>query len=142
MSNYPSHLADNNAPPIRGEVLVAAVAAAGSADIDLQASANRPSGSARRYWHNRYVSIQADGGDLYVQFATSSAGAAPDPTATGISATTAIKIPADGIADFLIPAGTAGLPDGEADPREHWLRLYSVAGATARIWASSPSGGV
>jgi hypothetical protein len=142
MSNYPSHLADNNAPPVRGEVLAVAVAAAGSADVDLQDSANRPASSDRLYWQNRYVSIQADGGDLYVQFATSGAGLAPDPTVTGIAATTCVKIPADGVADFLIPAGTPGLPSGATDPRGHWLRFYSVAGATARIWASSPRGGL
>lgn len=142
MSNYPSHLADNNAPPARGAVLVAAVAAATAVNIDLEASANIPTGEKRGYWLNRYVSIQADGGDLYVQWATTDAGLDADPTATGIVDTTCVKIPADGIADFLLPAGTPGLPAATADTRAHWLRLYSVAGATARIWASSPKGGV
>ena len=142
MSNFPSHLADNTSPPLRSAVLVVDCPAATPAVVDLQASANRPTGSDRLYWHNRYVSVQADGNDVYFFFAKTTAGGDPDETVTGIAATTCVKIPADGVAEILIPQGTDGLPSSVTDPREHVLKFQSPGGRKVRIWASSPKGGV
>lgn len=142
MSNFPSHLADNTSPPLRSSVLVVDCPAGVATAVDLQASANRPAGTDRLYWHNRYASIQADGNPAYFFLATTTGGGDPDNTITGIAATTCAKIPADGVAEILIPQGTNGLPDASVDSRPHVLKFLSPAGCQVRIWASSPQGGV
>ena len=142
MSNFPSHLADNTSPPLRDAVLVVDCPAAVAVAVDLQASANRPTGSDRLYWHNRYVSIQADGNPVYYFFAKTTGGGDPDNTVNGIAVTTCVKIPADGVAEVLIPQGSDGLPSTDTDTREHVLKFLSPAGCQVRIWASSPKGGV
>lgn len=142
MSNFPSHLADNTSPPLRSAVLVVDCPAATPVAVDLQSSSNRPASTDRLYWHNRYVSIQADGNAVYFFFAKTTGGGDPDETITGIAATTCVKIPADGVAEVLIPQGSDGLPSTATDQREHVLKFQSPAGCKVRIWASSPKGGV
>jgi hypothetical protein len=133
MGTETSQLADNVAPPVQGKVFTTVVA--GPQGVDLQLAANAPPGllgvAEKRYWSGVYVSLQADGGDIYFAFAAS--GAVPIQAAGGAFATNCVKIPSGTQMDLLIPTAptTGGGP----------YRFLMLTGAgTLRMWVSSPAG--
>ncbi len=117
-------LADDVSPPLQGTVLVRAVV--GSLAIDLLDAANSPTGDVT-YWRAKFVSMIADGADLYYAFAASNATPL-NPASTSF---------ADACAKLNSGAREDVLLQRDLTP----IRYLMLSGtATFRMWASSPPG--
>lgn len=126
------HLASNVSPPRRGEIFVAA-ATSSTAWIDLHTTVTPLGGSAiANYLHKRYITVQADGANLYVAL-SNDATTALDSTANGVPGTATCVL----------------IPDGQSQPfvletveAEMQYLAFKTASGTGqiRVWASSPKG--
>jgi hypothetical protein len=86
---------------------------------------------------DRYVTLVADGGAVYVLFGASAAAVsganAPDPTATGAAAAGTNKVGA------CIPIPSGGLMNVLIRAAERFVGYVTASGtATLRVWVSSP----
>ncbi len=120
----PGILADDVAPPEQGAVLVRVVA--GPMSLDLHAGGNTPIADPT-YWYAKYVSLQADGGDLYFAFAP--VDTTPIDPASFAFADACAEIPAGTHTDVLMP---------KDDVTYRYLMLAGTG--TLRMWVSSPPG--
>jgi hypothetical protein len=138
MSTNVTHLADNVRGALLSEILVVSVN--GDLAVDLADPANRPPGetyAAKTYWFGTYVTIEADGGDVYYAF--SAATGTVDPTATGIGGQQCVSIKDGAREQALIPNAPPAHVDGVTDVPNawRWLLLHSTAAIRVRIWRSS-----
>lgn len=150
MGTASTDLSDTVTPPREGQVFVVQVTAAG-ADIDLIDVANVPVGivgdDMRRYWHGCFVTLQAEGQDVYWVLADAPGGAAIDPAATGGApgtgtfTRTCARIVNGTATSELFPAMQRidpNVPVPGTD-RYRYLKAVTRAGtAQLRMWVSSP----
>lgn len=133
MGSRSESLAAILSPPVVGGVAAAASTTA-TAALDLWPSIPDPyqaGVTVRSYGKNRMVTIQADGGDIYVALSSSNAGAI-DPTATSsgfTGATQCIRIANGQERSFLLGGSAA---------TRYLLHRTGSGTATLRAWASSP----
>lgn len=151
MSTNTSHLADNIKPVTRGTILHVDVSA--GVAIDLMLAANRPAvppGSendpAKDFWFGEYVSIQADGGDLYFFFADSPAPLPIGGPVAGIGGRQSVRVLDGQTVDQLLPfnpplQSTGGsAPPPLAPPRRYLCAIKSAASVGPvflYLWPSS-----
>ncbi len=116
-------------PPFEGGIYVAS-ASTTTAFVDLHAAVSDPftKASIPKYLTDRYLSIQADGGDIYVALTVGTGGSLSPAAAGGnFGATNCIKIPQDQRLDLWIPVSPL-----------RYLGFVTANGtATLRLWASS-----
>jgi len=117
-------------PPFEGGIYVAS-ASTTTGFVDLHATLNNEpftKASIPKYLTDRYISIQADGGDIYIALTTGTGGSLSPAAAGGnFGATNCIKIPQDQRLDLWIPVSPL-----------RYLGFVTANGtATLRLWASS-----
>ncbi len=130
-----SYLADNNAPPVLGEVASIAVTTS-QAVGDLESSVSPLVGKAStRFFYDKYVTFQADGCDCYIAFFNTNAGTIAPAQTPAIPGTQAcVCIPNGQSMSFLMPPKTAGL---------RYVYVIAASGSgKLRFWASSPPAGL
>jgi len=142
MGTSSTALADNVFPARENQIAVFAVTPV-TLVIDLFAAANLPAlvtgTEARRYWHGCYVSMQADGDDIYFTL-SDTPGAVLDPTVSGgMVARTCARLVAGTQIDQLFP----GVSKLDADPATNdnyrYLNVVCRVGDASelRMWVSS-----
>jgi hypothetical protein len=146
MSTNVSNLADNIFPVDRTHVLV--VDCTAPVSVDLMLAANRPpalsadTNDNQNFWFSQYVTMQADGGDIYFYFSADGADQ-PDPTATGIGGRQGVKIADGATVDQLLPGNpplsSIGGSPVPSLPQRRFLCLHGVGGGPVRLrmWPSS-----
>lgn len=132
-----ANAAANIAPPKRGQLLALA-ATTSTAFVDLTAAITVDSKSERTFC-NRYLTLQAEGGDVYIALVKTASG---DLDATGTSTVdggTFAPTPEGTKECVRIPDGTGVefLMDSESTPYKY-LAYVGSASCLLRVWPSSP----
>lgn len=115
-------------PPFAGGIY-AASATTTTAHVDLHATIVDPltKESSPNYLTGRYLSVQADGGDLYVALTSGTDTINPAAAGGNFGSTNCIKIPQDQRLDLWVPMSV-----------QRYLAFVTATGtATLRLWASS-----
>ena len=124
-------------PPKRGQLLALAVTTS-TAWVDLTAAVTVDSKSEKTFC-NRYITLQADGGDVYVALTKAASGALDSTGTSSVDGTT--KAPtSEGTKECVkIPSGTSVefLMDSETTAYKY-LAFIGSASCVLRVWPSSP----
>jgi hypothetical protein len=149
MSTNVTHLADNVLPVTRGQGLTVNLSPGVEVIVDLRDQLNRPASADtdadKNYWSGQYVTLQADGGDLYFYFTDDgAAGLVGAPTAGVWGPRQGAKILDGQSVDQLLPIAPNPSSQGGSGPPPVWKRRYlhaiKAAGAGTTflsLWPSS-----
>lgn len=125
--------AHNIAPARRGEIAVYTLSTATKwHSLNATVTPLGASVGVKNYWRKRYITLQADGGDIYYCFTDDNATAI-DPTSSpdGIGTATCALVSSGTEKHILVP--------GVTDTALLYLALISASGTPkARLWVSSP----
>lgn len=118
--------ASNVRPPYKGAIYVA-TATTTTGYVIFSSGQDPVTGETVDYFQNRYVTLQADGGDIYIALGEDTNAISPTAAAGDFDAANCIKIPQDQRLDLWIPKGTFST-----------LCFITATGtATLRMWPSS-----
>lgn len=149
MSTNVTHLADNVLPVTRGQGLTISLSTGAESIVDLRDPLNRPASlntdEDKNYWSGLYVTLQADGGDVYFYFTDDGvAGLVGTPNAGVWGARQGAKILDGQTVDQLLPVAPSPSSQGGSGTPPVWKRRYlhaiKAAGAGntfLSIWPSS-----
>ena len=149
MSTNVTHLADNVLPVTRGQGLTIGLSTGAESIVDLRDPANRPASldtdADKNYWSGLYVTLQADGGDVYFYFTDDGvAGLVNAPNAGVWGARQGAKILDGQTIDQLLPVAPSPSSQGGSGTPPVWKRRYlhaikaaGAGNAFLSIWPSS-----
>lgn len=134
-----SRLAASVSMPKRGQLLALA-ATTTPAFVDLTAAITVDSKSERTFC-NRYLTLQADGADMYLALSKTATGTIDPATASAVDGTSKAPTPdVDGEECVLLPSGQSMeiLMEGPTTQYPYLTFRTSSSTGTLRVWPSSP----